>query len=82
MLRKTISMDESLMLDLQKNGLLEEFKNFSELVNSALQEKMQAYKKVRYKSLIEAASKDPMFLEDIAQISDDFKYVDGENDAF
>ncbi len=82
MLRKTISMDESLMLDLQKNGLLEEFKNFSELVNSALKEKMQAYKKVRYKNLIEAASKDPMFLEDIAQVSDDFKYVDGENDAF
>ncbi len=82
MLRKTISMDESLMLELQKNGLLEEFKNFSELVNSALKEKMQAYKKVRYKNLIEAASKDPMFLEDIAQVSDDFKYVDGENDAF
>ena len=82
MMRKTISMDESLMLDLQKNGLLEEFKNFSELVNSALKEKMQAYKKVRYKNLIEAASKDPMFLEDIAQVSDDFKYVDGENDAF
>ena len=82
MLRKTISMDEALMLELQKNGLLEEFKNFSELVTSALTEKMQTYKKTRYKNLIEAASKDPMVLEDIAQISEEFKYVDGENDAF
>ena len=82
MLRKTISMDEALMLELQKNGLIDEFKNFSELVTSALTEKMQTYKKMRYKNLIEAASKDPMVLEDIAQISEDFKYVDGENDAF
>ena len=82
MLRKTISIDEHLYLELEKEGVLDSFKNFSELVSISLQKTIEAMKKENYKRQIEQMVNDPMVIFDIEEIEDDFKYVDGELNAF
>jgi len=82
MLRKTISIDEHLYLELEKEGVLDSFKNFSELVSISLQKTIEAMKKENYKRQIEQMVNDPMVISDIEEIEDDFKYVDGELNAF
>jgi len=82
MLRKTISIDENLFSELKSEGVLEHFKNFSDLVSSSLQKTIETMKKENYKKQIKAMSEDPMVQNDIEKIQEDFKYVDGENDAF
>jgi len=78
-MRKTISIDDALFLELQKEGLLEHFKNFSELVSVALRQSLQEAKKRAYKEQIRKMSEDPMVLEDIRKIEEDFQYSDFEN---
>jgi len=82
MLRKTITIDECLFSELEKEGVLEHFKNFSDLVSSSLKQTVERIKKENYKKQIEAMSKDPMVRDDIEEIEEDFKYADYENDAF
>lgn len=81
MLRKTISIDEHLFLELKNEGVLEHFKNFSDLVSSSLQNTIESMKKENYRKQIEEMAKDPMVIDDIEEIQEDFKYVDNENDA-
>ena len=82
MLRKTISIDEHLFLELQNNGVLDHFKNFSDLVSSSLQKTIESIKEENYRKQIEEMANDPMVLNDIEEIQEDFKYVDSELDAF
>ena len=82
MLRKTISIDEHLFLELQNNGVLDHFKNFSDLVSSSLQKTIESIKEENYRKQIEEMTNDPMVLNDIDEIQEDFKYVDSELNAF
>ena len=82
MLRKTITIDECLFSELEKEGVLEHFKNFSDLVSSSLKQTVERIKKENYKKQIETMAKDPMVRDDIEKIEEDFKYADYENDAF
>lgn len=82
MLRKTISIDEHLFFQLEKEGVLEHFKNFSDLVSNSLQKTMETMKKENYKKQIEEMAHDPMVIDDIAELQEDFKYADSENNAF
>ena len=82
MLRKTISIDEHLFLELKNEGVLKHFKNFSDLVSSSLKQTIETMKKENYKNQIEQMSQDPLVLADIEEIQDDFKYADFENNAF
>lgn len=82
MLRKTITIDEYLFSELEKEGVLEHFKNFSDLVSSSLRQTVERIKKENYKKQIEEMAKDPMVIDDIEEIQEDFKYADSENDAF
>jgi len=82
MLRKTISIDERLFSELKSEGVLDHFKNFSDLVSSSLQKTIESMKKENYRKQLEAMSKDPMVQDDIEEIQEDFKYVDNELDAF
>jgi len=82
MLRKTISIDEHLFLELKNEGLLDHFKNFSDLVSVSLKNTIELIKKENYKKQIEQMSKDPLVMSDIAEIQKDFKYVDRELDVF
>ena len=81
MLRKTISIDEHLFLELQNEGILDHFKNFSDLVSSSLQKTIESMKKENYRKQIEQMTNDPLVISDIEEIQEDFKYVDSELDA-
>ena len=78
MVRKTISIDEHLFLELKEEGVLDHFKNFSDLVSNSLQKTIKSIKKENYKKQIEEMSNDPMVLNDIDEIEKDFKYADSD----
>ena len=78
MVRKTISIDEHLFLELEKEGILENFKNFSDLVSSSLRTTIKRIRKENYKKEIAQMANDPLVQNDIDEIEDDFKYADGE----
>lgn len=82
MLRKTVSIDEHLFLELEKEGVLDHFKNFSDLVSSSLQNTIETMKKDNYKKQLAQMAKDPLVLDDIEKVQEDFKYTDSENNAF
>ena len=82
MLRKTISIDEHLFLELKNEGVLDHFKNFSDLVSVSLKNTIESIKKENYRKQIEQMAKDPLVLRDIEDIEEDFKYADRELDAF
>ena len=82
MLRKTISIDERLFSELKSEGVLDHFKNFSDLVSSSLQKTIESMKKENYRKELEAMSNDSMVQDDIVAIQEDFKYADREDDAF
>ena len=81
MLRKTISIDESLYYQLESEGVLENFRNFSDLVSVSLRNMVIDIKKENYRKELEQMSRDPMVQEDIDSVMEDFKYADGEMDA-
>ena len=78
MVRKTISIDEHLFLELKEEGVLDHFKNFSDLVSNSLQKTIESMKKENYRRQIEEMSNDPMVVNDIEEIEKDFKYADSE----
>ncbi len=78
MVRKTVSLDETILLDLQRCGALERFSNFSELVSVALREKIKKIEEENYRTQIAAATTDPMVREDIRSVEEDFRYADSE----
>lgn len=80
MLRKTVSIDEHLFLELQNEGVLNHFKNFSDLVSSSLKNTIESIKKENYRKQIEQMAKDPQVLSDIEEIQEEFKYADGFKD--
>jgi len=82
MVRKTISIDEHLFSELKEEGVLDHFKNFSDLVSSSLKQTIESIKKENYQKQIEKMANDPLVMEDIMQVQEDFKYADGETDAF
>jgi len=82
MIRKTVSIDEDLFSQLKEEGVLDHFKNFSDLVSTSLKQTVESIKKENYRKQIEQMANDPMVIEDIEQIQEDFKYADGEVDAF
>lgn len=54
------------------------YKSFTSFVENALKNELNVLKKAEIRKEIIAASKDPMFLADIADIEEDFKYSDFE----
>ena len=78
MIRKTVSLDENILFNLERCGALERFSNFSELVSAALREKIEKIEEENYRAQITAAAKDPMVLEDIRSVEEDFRYADSE----
>jgi len=82
MVRKTISIDDELFMQLEKEGVMDHFKNFSDLVSSSLRQTVENMKKQNYQRQIAEMANDPMVIEDIAQVQEDFKYADSDTDAF
>ncbi|MEA2110662.1 MAG: hypothetical protein U9P71_01305 [Campylobacterota bacterium] len=82
MVRKTISIDEQLFAELQNEGVLEHFKNFSDLVSNALRKSIESVKEEKYRKQIQEMANDPLVKNDIDEIEQAFRYADGEFNAF
>ncbi len=81
MVRKTVSIDDDLFRALEEEGFLHRFKNFSELVCTALYQTLENARRNDYRKELEEMSRDPMVLSDIEEVQRDFRYSDGEVDA-
>lgn len=54
------------------------YKSFTSFVENALKNELSTLKKAEIRREIITASKDPLFLADIAEMEEDFKYSDFE----
>ena len=54
------------------------YKSLTSFVENALKNELRTLKKAKIRKEIIEASKDPLFLADIAEIEEDFKYSDYE----
>lgn len=78
MLRKTVTINDSLYNTLESANIIKQYSSFSELISSALEVLIEKNRKEQYKKAILEASKDKLYLEDIKEIEEDFRYVDWE----
>jgi predicted CopG family antitoxin len=74
MLRKTITVQDEIYNSLD----FENYNSFSEIVGIALKLLLEKEREERYKKAILEASKDPLYISDMKEINDDFKYIDTE----
>jgi len=79
MVRKTVAINDELFNTLKLNHLLEQYSSFSDLVSNALQLLLEKQKKDAYKKAMIEASQDKLYIEDIQEIQEDFKYADYES---
>ncbi len=79
MIRKTVTINDELFYNLELTKLTHKYNSFSELVNNALQLLIEKQKKDDYKKAMLEASKDKLYLKDMQEIENDFKYSDFEN---
>jgi len=79
MLRKTITIDDELYEKLELNNITTQYKSFSELVSNALQLLVKKQEMEHYKEAMIEASKDRLYLEDMKEIEEAFKYSDYES---
>ena len=56
------------------------YKSLTSFVENAIKSELEKIKKEKIKKEILEASKDPLFLSDIKEIEEDFKYADFEQD--
>ncbi len=81
MLRKTITIDDELYKKLDLHDITSQYQSFSELVSNALQLLVDKQKKEHYKQAMIEASKDELYIKDMQEIEEAFRYSDFENDA-
>jgi len=79
MLRKTITIEDELYEKLELNNITAQYKSFSELVSNALQLLVKKQEMEYYKEAMIEASKDRLYLEDMKEIEEAFKYSDYES---
>ncbi len=78
MVRKTIAIKDELYYNLELQQITKQYQSFSQLVSSALQLLIKQQQKEKYKQAMLEASQDKLYLEDIKNIENDFKYSDAE----
>jgi len=79
MIRKTITIKEDIINSLQSQNITKEYSSFSELVSNALKLLIEKKQKEQYKQALLEASKDELYIQDMKNIEDDFKYSDFES---
>ena len=78
MLRKTVTINDNLYNMLISSKITEKYSAFSELVFTSLELLIEKNKKEQYKKAMIEASKDKLYIKDMEDIENDFKYVDFE----
>ena len=82
MLRKTVTINDNLYNMLISSKITEKYSSFSELVSTSLELLIEKNKKEQYKKAMIEASKDKLYLKDMEDIENDFKYVDFEKSIY
>ena len=78
MIRKTVTIKDELFHNLNENHIIKQYQSFSELVSTALQLLIEKQKKEQYKKAMIEASKDKLYIDDMKNIENEFKYSDYE----
>lgn len=78
MVRKTITIPDNLLHNLELNQIIGQYQSFSELVSSALQLLIEKQQKEQYRKALIQASNDTLYLQDMQEIEEDFKFSDYE----
>ena len=78
MVRKTVAIKDDLFHSLRENHIVNQYQSFSELVSNALQLLIEKQKKEQYKKAMIEASKDKLYIDDMKNIENEFKYSDYE----
>jgi Arc/MetJ-type ribon-helix-helix transcriptional regulator len=76
--RKTVTIRDDLFHNLRENHIINQYQSFSELVSNALVLLIEKQKKEQYKKAMIEASKDKLYIDDMKNIENEFKYSDYE----
>ena len=74
--KTTFIIKEEIMMQVKEAVKAGQYKSMTSFVESALNKEVEKFKKEKIKKELEVASKDPLFMADIEEIEDDFKYTD------
>ena len=77
-LKTTFVIKDELIMQVKEAVKYGYYKSLTSFVENALKNELGALKKAKIRKEIIEASKDPLFLADIAEIEEDFKYSDYE----
>lgn len=76
--KTTFVIKDELIMQVKEAVKYGYYKSLTSFVENALKNELRALKKAKIRKEIIEASKDPLFLADIAEIEEDFKYSDYE----
>jgi len=76
--KTTFVIKDELIMQVKEAVKYGYYKSLTSFVENALKNELIALKKAKIRKEIIEASKDPLFLADIAEIEEDFKYSDYE----
>lgn len=76
--KTTFVIKDELIMQVKEAVKYGYYKSLTSFVENALKNELLALKKAKIRKEIIEASKDPLFLADIAEIEEDFKYSDYE----
>ena len=74
--KTTFIIKENIMMQVKEAVKTGQYNSLTSFVENALKNEIEKLKKEKIKKELEAASNDPLFLADIKEIEDDFKYTD------
>lgn len=74
----TFTLDSRLVEQLQRAVREGRAKSQTAFIEDALKTKLRKLEREEWVRSLEAASKDPMYLADIEEVEEDFKYADAE----
>ncbi len=81
MAKATFQVNDTLLIQ-AKQAVAQGFaKSLSNLVENALRDLLEKFKEEQIKQALQEASKDPLFLSDIKEVSRDFAPIDYEEAA-
>ena len=76
--KTTFVIKDEIIMQVKEAVKYSYYKSLTSFVENALKNELNTIKKAEIRKEIITASKDPLFLADIAEIEEDFKYSDFE----
>ena len=74
--KTTFNIKEEIILQVKEAVKTGQYNSMTSFIENALSKEIEKLKKEKIKKELEKASKDPLFLNDIEEIEDDFKFTD------